>query len=140
MDETAPYKQRKKNLGFKSEGEDTKHDIAYQVLEALPRRVASSFVAEAIYEYFQNHKEGKQIQYGSGQRKVINLYLDENGHLQVQKFSSNCRQKSFFDVQGTDESTYDEPRELDIREGFQESNIEDEYAQLFNGFLNNMSN
>ena len=50
-----PQKGRRKTLGFKPEGINPSHDMAFSVLDSLPKGAAVNFVVQAILEFLKNH-------------------------------------------------------------------------------------
>ncbi|MBM6924052.1 hypothetical protein H9X81_10195 [Hydrogenoanaerobacterium saccharovorans] len=136
--------RRKKNLGFKPEGEDKKHDLAYKILESLPRRAASSFVVCAIYNYVMGSPNGSVIRYGSGNRHQITVTMDSNMEVHIQTGTPNNPQESFLSMSEGEElentpdgfGEFEEP-EIVTDCVADDSDAEcEKYKQLFNGYFN----
>lgn len=66
-----PQKGRRKTFGFKPKGVNPAHDMAYSVLDSLPKGAAVNFVVQATLEFLKNHS-GETITI-SGKRQFIVL-------------------------------------------------------------------
>ena len=65
-----PQKGRRKTFGFKPKGVNPAHDMAYSVLDSLPKGAAVNFVVQATLEFLKNHS-GETITISGKQQFIV---------------------------------------------------------------------